>query len=181
MHHPLEELAERLIVLAQIKKTGVDVLGVRDNLSLQSAIDYAQSLSFHDDKALVRQLRNIPGNVEQIFANPVMRQLTAATPDEMPSSRSVSTALDILASFAVVGLRRAPRTFLHALAEFLGVSAQELPPLTKLPGVTALAQVLKRARAAEGLLDHDIELYYQIADAYGKSTAPKAPAQVNST
>ena len=176
MHHPLEELAERLIVLAQIKKTGAGVLGMRDNLSLRSAMDFAQSLPFHDDRALGRELRNMPAGVAQILANPVTRQLTTTTPDEMASGRAVSTALDILASFALVGLRRASGTFARALAELVGVPREDLPPLTKLPGVTALAQSLKRSRAMEEILEQDIELYHHIASAYRKSEPAKARA-----
>jgi len=173
MHHPLEELAERLIVLAQIKRSGAGVLGMRDNLSLKPALDFAQSLPFHDEKALGRELRNIPREVAQILANPVVRQLTTSTPDEMASSRAVSTALDTLATFALVGLRRASGTFTRALAELTGVPFEDLPPMTKLPGVTALAQLLKRTRAMHGILEQDLELYDHIANAYRKSEPAK--------
>lgn len=173
MHHPLEELAERLIMLSQIRASGNDVLSMRDNLSLRAALDFAQSLSFHDEKVFARQLRNIPNEVARVFVNPVTRQLTTSTPDEMPGKRAVSSALNILASFALVGLRRAPRPTLDALAEFVHVDAKELPPLTNLPRVTELAQLLKRTRVAEGLLDQDLELYEHVASAYRKAALSK--------
>jgi hypothetical protein len=177
MHHPLEEFAERLIILAQIKKTGSGILGTRDNLSLRTAMDFAQSLSFHDDKALRRELRNIPTGVAQILANPITRQLTTSTPDEMPSNRGVSLALDTLSSFSVVGLRRAQGTFMQALAELVGVESAYLAGPTKLPGVAALAQMLKRTRAADELLEQDLEVYHHIANAYRKSAPPMGPAR----
>ena len=177
MHHPLEELGERLVLLSRIKADSKDVLSMRDNLSMRAAIAFAQSLSFHDEAKLARQFRNIPHDVARVLANPVTRQLTVASPDEMPRKQAVSRALDGLASFAVIGLRRAPNITLDALAEFIGVSGGALPPLTNLPGVTALAKALKRARAADGLLDQDLELYQHVADAYRQSSQAK-PASV---
>jgi hypothetical protein len=175
MHHPLEEFAERLIVLAQIKKSGSGVLGMRGNLSLGPAMEMAQSLPFHDERALARRLREMPNEIVQIFANPVARQLTTAAPDEKPSGRAVSMALDTLASFALVGLRRAPRLFNSALAEFVGIEAHELPSITNFPGVTALAQMLKRTRVVDALLEYDLEIYAHIANAYAKTEPAKAP------
>jgi hypothetical protein len=174
MHHPLEEFAERLIVLAQIKKSGSGILGMRDNMSLRPAMEMAESLPFHDERALTRRLREMPDELVQIFANPVARQLTTAAPDEKPSGRAVSMALDILASFALVGLRRAPRLFNSALAEFVGAQANELPSTSNIPGVTALAQILKRTRVVDALLEYDLEIYSHIASAYAKTKPAKA-------
>ena len=166
MHHPLEEFAERLVFLSRIKTKDSDVLSARDSLSLRSAIDFAKSLTFHDEAALGLQLRDIPDDVARAFVSPVTRQLTTSSPDEMPRKQAVARALDILGSFALVGLRRAPRAALAALGEVVGIDARELPPMTNLPGVTVLAKVLKRTHAAVGLLDHDLELYQHVADAY---------------
>jgi hypothetical protein len=173
MHHPYEELAERLIVLAQINKTGGGILGLRENMSLEPVMAFAQSLRFDDERALARAVRDIPQAVARVLANPVVRQLTASTPDAMPTKSAVSSALTTLSTFQVVGLRRAPKTFAHALAEFTGVDE----PLTfgaNLPGVTALARMLKRSREAEWLIEQDLTLYHHVADAYRASA--EAPA-----
>ena len=151
MHHPYEELAERLIVLAQIKKSGGGILGLRENMSLEPTMAFAQSLPVENERALARALRDIPRNVARVLANPVVRQLTTSSPEEMPTKSGVTAALTVLSSFAVVGLRRAPKTFAGALAEALGLD-EPLPDNAALPGVTALAahaQTQPRGRLAD--------------------------------
>ncbi len=166
MHHPYEELAERLIVLAQIKKLGSGILGLRENMSLEATMIFAQSLPFEDEKALGRALRKMPSQVAQVLANPVIRQLTTSQADEMPSPGGVSTALSVLSSFSLVGLRRAPASFERAVSELCGFSLESSGALAKLPGVTSLAKTLRRTREVEWLIEFDLELYEHIARAY---------------
>jgi hypothetical protein len=165
MHHPFEELAERLIVLSQIKRTDSGILGLRENMSLESTMAFAQGLPLGDERALARALRDIPNPVARVLANPVTRQLTTTTPEEMPTSRAVSSALSILSGFAVVGLRRAPKTFGRAISEFAGLG--DSPPVSgNLPGVTELARMLKASREIDWLIEQDLELYRHVAEAY---------------
>ena len=168
MHHPYEEMAERLLVLGQIKKLGVDALGMRDSMSLHSTIEFAQSLPVHDEDALRKALYKMPADVAHALSNPVVRQLTARTPDEMPPGRAVSTALDQLASFAIVGLRRQPETVLHAIAEMTECDPMGLPDFTKFRSVGSLARALKRSRIVDVLLEKDLELYDHVASAFKK-------------
>jgi hypothetical protein len=168
MHHPFEEMAERLLVLGQIKKVGKDVLGMRDSMSLHSTIEFAQSLPVHDDDALRKALYKMPASVAHALSNPVVRQLTARTPDEMPPGRAVSTALDVLASFTVVGLRRQPETILAAMAEMTECDPMGLPEFTKFRSVGTLARALKRSRVVDALLEKDLELYDHVASAFKK-------------
>ena len=172
MHHPYEELAERLIVLAQIKREGSAILGFRENMSLEPTMAFAHALPLEDERKLARALREIPRPVARVLANPVVRQLTTATPDEMPQKSALGAALSTLSSFAAVGLRRAPRTFSSALAEMMNLAA-ELPDTDRLPGVTALARMLKRTREAEWLIEQDLALYDHIAAAYRGASGEK--------
>jgi hypothetical protein len=169
MHHPYEELAERLIVLAQIKTTGSGILGLRENMSLESTMAFAETLPLDDERGLARALRDTPPGVARILSNPVTRQLTTLTPEEMPAKTAVSRALTTLASFAVVGLRRAPGAFETALEELCGLDGPT-PRAETLPGVGALARMLKRCREADWLIEHDLALYSHVADAYRKTT-----------
>jgi hypothetical protein len=172
MHHPYEELAERLIVLGQIKRTGSAILGLRENMSLEPTMAFAQSLPLSNERELGRALRDIPSPVARVLANPVVRQLTTSTPEEMPIKSAVSIALTTLSSFAVVGLRRAPRTFVRAASELMELDS-ELPDSATLPGVAALARMLKRTREVEWLIEQDLALYNHIAEAYrGASVQP---------
>ena len=170
MHHPYEELAERLIVLGQIKRTGNGILGLRENMSLEPTMAFAQNLPLSNERELARALRDIPSPVARVLANPVVRQLTTSSPEEMPIKSAVSSALTTLSSFAVVGLRRAPKTFISALTELMQLDGQP-PDSARLPGVTALARMLKRTREVEWLIEQDLALYDHIAEAYRGSTA----------
>ena len=169
MHHPYEEMAERLLMLGKIKKVGVGVLGMRENFSLNSTIEFAQSLPLHDESALRKKLYQMPSDVAHAMADPIVRQLTARSPDEPPRGRAVSTALDALASFTVFGLRRDPRTVRAAVAELAGLDPSSLPALDTLHPVGPLARSLKRSRAVEVLLEKDLELYDHIAHAFKKT------------
>jgi hypothetical protein len=172
LHHPYEELAERLIVLAQIKTTGSGILGLRENMSLEPTMAFAETLPMEDERRLGRALRDIPPGVARILSNPVTRQLTTLSPEEMPAKTAVSRALTSLASFAVVGLRRAPDAFETAMEALCGLDAPA-PRAQTLPGVPALARMLKRCGEADWLIEHDLALYAHVADAYRKS-APGA-------
>ncbi len=171
MHHPYEELAERLIVLVQIKRTGSGILGLRENMSLEQVMAFAQALPLDNERELARALRDMPQNVARVLANPVVRQLTTSTPEGMPTKSAVSSALSVLSGFAVVGLRRAPRTFAAAVGELTGLGPSALPDYPQLPGVTALARVLKRTREVDWLIEKDLELYHHVADAYRASAS----------
>ncbi len=173
IHHPYEELAERLIVLGQIKRTGSAILGLRENMSLEPTMAFAQNLPLSDERELARALRDIPRPVARVLANPVVRQLTTSTPEEMPTKSAVSLALTALSSFAVVGLRRAPKTFLRAATELMGLDS-EPPDSAALPGVAALARMLKRTREVEWLIEQDLALYNHIAEAYRGASADPA-------
>jgi hypothetical protein len=175
MHHPYEELAERLIVLAQIRNTGSGILGLRENMSLEPTMNFAQSLPLDDETRLRRALREMPQGVARVLANPVTRQLTTSAPEEMPAKSAVSRALSTLSGFSVVGLRRAPETFDAAVSELCGLETPP-PPTPALPGVNALARMLKRCREADWLIAHDLELYAHVAQAYRKSAGDSVPA-----
>jgi len=168
MHHPYEELAERLIVLRQIADRD-KVLSSRDATSFAPIMAFARSLPLHDEAALTRALRETPRGIDRILANPVTRQLTCEQFDQTPGGRALTTALDTLASFEIVGLRRSPAPFLNAIAEVGNISPDTMPPLSTLPGVTTLAKALKRSREFDGLLELDLQVYAHVAAAYKKA------------
>jgi hypothetical protein len=87
----------------------------------------------------------------------------------MPGGGAVSSALDTLASFSVVGVRHESDKFLSAFAELMGVDAATLPPIQQFPGVPRLAGVLKESGALDGLLERDLELYHHVLEANEKA------------
>ena len=170
LQEPYEELAERLLVLGKIRKVGSAVLGMRESAALEPAMDFAESLPIQDGKAMKRALRQMPEDVSALLANPLVRQLTASAPDEMPGGGAVAAALDILASSALMGRRHEPEKFLQGLAELLEVEAGALAALPKFGPVAPLAQLLRESGIGEIILEKDLELYH-----YVETAANKAP------
>ncbi|SRR5579883_328533 len=169
LQDPHNEIAERLMILSKLDDAQISQLGMeRERFRLGPAVEFAKSLSFEDEKALTRALRSMPKDVAAFLANPIVRQLTAPTPDEMPRNGAVAAALDCLASFAVVGLRSQAAEFLHSVTEFLGIDASALPQIPQFPKVAALGRHLKETRVVDALIEKDVELYYHVAEAHSK-------------
>jgi hypothetical protein len=170
LQDPYEELAERLLVLSKIRKVGTSCLGLREAVAFEPAIAFAEALPMQDEKALRRALRQMTKEVASLLSNPLVRQLTAATPDEMPSGAAVAAALDILANSALVGVRHAPAKFLQGFAEFLQIDPATCPQLPRFAPVTPLAQLLKSSGEMDAILEKDCELYHYVETAFNKAT-----------
>lgn len=170
LQDPYEELAERLLVLSKIRKVGATHLGARESAALMPAMDFAEALPTGDEKALRRALRQMPEKVTMLLANPLVRQLTTAAPDEMPSGGAVAAALDILANSVLVGRRCEPEKFLQGFAELLDIEASALPPAPQFATVARLAQLLRESGEVDIILEKDLELYQ-----YVEAAATKAP------
>jgi hypothetical protein len=169
LQDPYAELAERLLVLSKIRQIGTAHLGIRESVALEPAMDFAETLPTRDEKALRRALRKMPENVTTLLANPLVRQLAAASPDEMPSGAAVAAGLDILANSALVGLRHEPGKFLQGFAELLEIEADLLPRLPQFATVAPLAQLLRNSGEVDRILEKDIELYHYVEAAFNKS------------
>ena len=169
LQDPYAELAERLLVLSKIRKTGAGHLGMREGAALEPAMDFAETLPIQNEKALRRALRQMPGDVALLLANPLVRQLTAASPDEMPSGGAVAAALDILANSILVGRRHEPGKFLQAFAEFLNIEAGSLPSTPQFANVAPLARLLRDCGEVDIILEKDLELYHYVEAAVDKT------------
>jgi hypothetical protein len=166
---PYQEMAERLMVLSKLGEAEVEQLGMRrESMGMSSAIEFAKALPMENEKALERAFRSMPPDVAVSFANPLVRQLTTSTLDEMPRRGAVAGALDLLSSCALVGLRHEPETFLLAMSELLGIERAALPPVPQFPQVASLGHFLKESRAVDALLEKDCELYHFVSEAYKK-------------
>ena len=171
LQDPYCELAERLLVLARAHKVGLETLGMRDSMSFKNAAGFAATLPLTDTRALQRALRRMPAEVASAFANPLVRQLTTNTPDEMAPSGAVASALDALAGFALVGLREDPRAFVDGLAELADVDPARLSAPPRFPSVGELAERLRETGDVDELLERDRECYHYLAQAYRSSEA----------
>jgi hypothetical protein len=173
LQEPHAELAERLLIASKLRHIGTFHLGMRDQLAFEPVMNFAEQLDFNDEKALRKALRAMPHDVAVALANPTVRQLTASTPDEMPSGGAVAAALDIASSFAVIGLRERPRPMLDALGELFDLAPDSLPNLPNFGAVASLASTLREIGVVEHLLEKDLEFHHAIAHAI-RTASPRA-------
>jgi hypothetical protein len=170
VQNPYEELAERLLVLGNANRLKGAHLSVRDSVEMRAVIGYAEALVAADRLSeagmqLKRTLRQMPEDVAATLACPLVRLLTSSTPDEMPTKGAVATALDFLASAALVGLRHESDKFLAAVGQLLKIDPEILPAVPQFQSVSLLAEKLKKTGEVDALLEKDVELYHYIVEA----------------
>ena len=168
IRHPHDELAERLLVLQNIGNRAEQLLGSRDALILEAAIAFAGELKTLDEAELKKAFRKLPPETAAALSNPLTRQLTTNTPDEMPTSGSVAAALDVLSSFEVVGLRSDEHRFIDALSAAMGLPRDTFPPLAEFSRVRDLGRLLRDVPQCEAFLEKDLELFHHVNTAFDK-------------
>jgi hypothetical protein len=181
MDDPFELMAERIVLFAKLHELGNAelMLGRRDAFVFSPAIEFAGSLAVNDGKALRRAFRAMPSDVAQAFVDPTTRLLTASTPDELARTTAVAGALDAMASFAVVGLRKDARGFAEAVAGLLEIDAERVPVPSNFPVVKELAQRLREEARVEALIAKDLELYERVLEVYDKTAEIPAPVSID--
>lgn len=173
LQDPYEELAERLFVLSKMRQFGSEHFGLRNGIGMQDAMMFAEAIVANndvmsDDKALRRLLRNMPRQVAAVLSNPLVRELTAGTPDEMPGRNAVATSLDLLSGAAVIGLRPDPDMFIDAVSEFLKIDRASLPAVPRFAKVPAFGDTLRKTGEVDILIEKDLEVYHYVREAARK-------------
>jgi hypothetical protein len=168
LRDPFEELAERLIVLKRASQGDVSLLDERDRTLFEPGIAFVSALDLSDERQLSRAFRGISKADAVTFADPLVRSLTARAPDESARDASVVSAIQTLSTFAVVGLRAYPDSFIEALAALLGVDPARLPAIRESNDVVELGRLLRGTRGVSGLLEYDIEVHDQVKAALEK-------------
>ncbi len=171
LRDPYDELAERLILLKNIGARAEEVLGARDAITFAPVIESLAEHETFDEAFCKRFFRRAEDEVLGALANPVVRQLTAATPDEMPNQASVAAALDVLSSFELIGLRSEGAEFHHGLAELTGLPMAELPLISEYGRVMELGARLRDNGTVEGLLEKDLEVFHLLSKAFTTARA----------
>lgn len=163
-------LAERLLVLAKLWQAGkLGALSERDAMLLEPAAAFAAELPMNDGRGLKRALRNPPEEVAVALVNPVTRLLTAKTPSEMPRPGALSTALDTIAAFTIVGVEGDEHGFRDTFAQLIGADPDSLDP-PSIPGAVAqLADLLREEADVERLIDIDLDLFTAARNAHRKA------------
>lgn len=178
LQEPRVEMAERLLILRNVRKFGVHYLGDRDASRLSPAMNFAENLPLDDQKALRWALLDMPPEVSTLLANPLTRQLTTNNPDDMPNNAAISSALDILSTFAIVGLNERIDDFRYSMAAWLGLDPEPIPVIPPFKAVLPLAECLVATRSLDVILEKDIELYQHIIRAREsvESASPALPS-----
>lgn len=171
LRDPYCELAERLILLKNIGSRAEEILGERDAMIFAPVIEALAEWETFDETFCKRFFRRAPPDVSVILSNPLVRQLTGATPDEMPNQAAVATALDSLASFELVGLRSQGNGFAEGLADMLGVAANRIPPINEYPRIIELGERLRQNHDIEAILEKDLEVFHSLANAFEAANA----------
>jgi hypothetical protein len=165
MRDPYAELAERLLTLKHVRKFGDELLGPRDMITYEAAINFAELIEA-DKKSLRRVFGNISKGAIVNLSNPLTRQLASNSAEEAPPKGAVATALNTLASFAIVGLREHQDLFLSDLGQLVDTGAAGLTLAPEFQGVCKLARDLRCIPEVELLLEQDLEIYDTVKSAF---------------
>ena len=169
LRDPLEELAERLLLLkwasghydpSLSEQVGRDVLAAAKKLppiDLQSAESLSNALTRLDD-----DLRNL-------LFNPLTRQLSTRYPDDRLDPAAVALSLSILSSFEVVGTRANVPHFVEAVYAALEYQGTvDVPALQTPDAVLTFVERLKTVPAAVELTRLDYQIYTAVVAAVTK-------------
>ncbi len=171
LRDPYCELAERLILLKNIGSRAEEILGERDAMIFAPVIEALGEWEAFDDTFCKRFFRRASADVSVILSNPLVRQLTGATPDDLPNHSAVAAALDSLASFELLGLRSEGDGFAAGLADMLGLPANRIPPINEYPRIVELGERLRQNHDIEGFLEKDLEVFHSITHAFEAANA----------
>jgi hypothetical protein len=166
LRDPYDELAERILILKHIGPHAEKLLGLRDALTFEPVIACLEELERFAEPDLKRFFRTLPAVAVAALANPLVRQLTSHSPDEMPGHSSLAAALDALASFEILGLRSNAGLFLHALSDLCGLDVETMPGIDEFPLVHELGRRLRTISSIESFLEKDLDLYQQTTRAF---------------
>jgi hypothetical protein len=103
------------------------------------------------------------------LANPVVRQLSTSTLDEQPSQGGVAAALDVLAQSSLVGLRAESEQLARDLGELVGEDLTNISLFPTFPKVIELAEIIRRSRHCDTILEKDLELYGYVLESCRKA------------
>ena len=171
LRDPYCELAERLILLKNIGSRAEEILGDRDAMIFSPVIEALAEWDSFDDTFCKRFFRRAPAEIGTILSNPLVRQLTGATPDDMPNQAAVATALDSLASFELLGLRSEGSGFAAGMAELLSLEPGRIPPVNEYPRIVELGARLRQNHDIEAILEKDLEVFHSLTTAFEVANA----------
>jgi hypothetical protein len=173
LRDPYDELAERLLILKNVGTRADMILGTRDAIRLAPVIDLLGDFNDFSQESCKTLFKKASKAIFDALSNPLVRQLTMFTPNELPRKSAVAPALDVLASFKLVGLRSHAPEFSGALSEILEVEEELLPSLAEHERITEFSRHLRAIPAVESLIEQDLELFHVVQSAFKTVAFPR--------
>lgn len=170
LRQPFEDLAESLAVLAILASPSGERHRGAVPKTHWSLLEFAAALDFTDRKALSASFDRLSREQRLALVSPMTRML-ACTPDQTPTWRSISIALDHLATMNVVATRDRFSLFGALLEPLIGVDLLRGCE-ARSDRIAELAQTLGTISAVEDLVAEDLELYKAVSAAVETTRAP---------
>jgi hypothetical protein len=166
LRDPFEELAERLLTIAQIKKWAVgEHPMLKQHSPLLSVLD---GIDFNDDKSILRSFRKLSPEQHNLLRSPMTSAL-GCLPEEEVQRKSVGIALDNLARFDLVATREQLSEFWLMFDSMIGMPTFADFRLETLPGVPEMRDRLRGIGLVADLLDEDVALYSFASEAVNEA------------
>ena len=166
MQDPYLDLAERLLVLHRLNSSDQrELIGERDTLIFELVSSTLKEVPGPlDEKNLKSAFRRLRREDLVVFSNPVCRQLTSSTPDEVPKANVMTRALQEVSLFEIIGVGSHEDEYLKAVAELLGTEIAK--PRSPNPEIARVMEILKVMPVTETILEHDLVLFDHIEKAF---------------
>ncbi|MDR3461017.1 MAG: hypothetical protein P4L76_01730 [Beijerinckiaceae bacterium] len=170
LRDPLEELAERLLLLKLMGRSAAPNVLLTYITGLDPLIEFARDLPFNDPKGLLKAFRNMDEAQRQAIVSPMVRMF-GCNVGELPRPADTGAALENIASMDVVGTYSRLGTFRALLSATLGVDifGNEAPATPST--VTALAGALAKISTVTDLLAQDLAFYSYAEEAISAAMA----------
>ena len=170
LRDPLEELAERLLLLKLMARSATPDILLTFITGLDPLIEFARDLPLNDPKGLPKAFRNMDEAQRQAIISPMVRMF-GCNVGELPRPADTGAALDNIASMDVVGTYSRLGTFRALLSASLGadIFGHEAPATPST--VTTLAASLARIGTVTELLAQDLAFYSYAEEAISAAMA----------
>lgn len=158
LRNPFNELAERLVFLNFLFKSGKGALANSFATGMTPLFELARDIQWTDSKAALQCFRQLNDEQRKALTSPMVRMLGCEL-DEAVTHRHVSVALEHLASMDVVGTRENFGAFSALLRQTLGAGTFDIGVPNEFPTVETIATTLSKIGLVVDLLEHDLSLY----------------------